>query len=323
MMNKYTRPGLAVLAIVAVFVTLEVVELPSHTHLWREIHNSGHAPLFGIMSLAVLALSWQFLRGRYTERLTHYAIAFALTVSIGAGTELVQLFGPRDADLYDLLLDMLGSAGFLGIYFTFDNCLSELHRRLRTMGKTLVRLASLTLLFAAVLSPLLWGITYLHRAQIFPLLCGFESVWETKLVDLENAQLSAVPSPPGWTTSGGEKVAMLKMKPAKYAGFGISEPFPDWRGYTDLRFEIYSELDSTIAVLLRVHDFWHNNQYNDRFNQLLEIKGGLNQFQIPLERIRTAPTERRLGLGQIAGLQLYVINPIRELTLYIDDLRLE
>ncbi len=116
---------------------------------------------------------------------------------------------------------------------------------------------------------------------------------------------------------------MLKMKSAKYAGFGISEPFPDWKGYTDLRFDIYSELDSTIAVLLRVHDSWHNNNYNDRFNQILEIKEGLNRFQIPLERIRTAPTERRLGLGRIAGLQLYVIYPTRELTFYIDDLRLE
>lgn len=322
-MNRQARSGLAVLAIIAVFAILEFVELPSHTHLWREIHNSGHAPLFGMMSLAILTLSWQFLRGRFSDRLTHYAIAFALTVSIGAGTELVQLFGPRDADLYDLLLDMLGSAGFLGIYLTFDNCLSDLHMRLRSIGKTVVRLVSLTLLFGAVLSPLLWGVTYLHRAQVFPLLCGFESVWETNLVDLDNAQLSAVPSPSGWTTSGGEMVAMLKIQPAKYAGFSLSEPFPDWRGYTDLRFEIYSELDSTIAALLRVHDSWHNNEYNDRFNQILEIKEGLNRFQIPLERIRTAPTKRRLGLGKIAGLQLYILNPTRELTLYVDDLRLE
>ncbi len=92
------------------------LELPGDTYLWREIINTGHTPLFGILSLLILGLCFLTIGKKISNQYIHYLIALIATTSIGIITEIIQIYGPGDADISDLIRDILGAVSFLGFY---------------------------------------------------------------------------------------------------------------------------------------------------------------------------------------------------------------
>jgi len=314
---------LSLIVIGAVFLVLEKVHLANNNHLWSTVQNAGHIPLFGILSLVMLALSKRLLGDRISRRYVHYLLAFWLTVTIAGCSELMQYFGPRDADFHDLLMDVLGAASFLGLYITSDRRMATTWRKIGKFGKTPVRLGSLLLLAAAFTQPALWGLAYHYRRQAFPQICSFESYWENKFLIAQNAELTIVSPPNSWAGGGDNRVGKLTLKPAAYPGLMVREPYPDWTGYDFLAFTVYSELDHSISLGLRIDDIHHNYLYEDRFTRKLTIEQGLNRFQIPLVEVRRAPAKREMDMANIAMILLFASRPRGQYVIYIDNFRLE
>ena len=133
----------AILIIFAAIYLLFDFHLPESTKFWRELQNLGHVPLFGMLSIALIILLEKIAERISRSRIFLYLAAFITTVFLGAATELIQYFTPRDADVSDWIFDIIGAALFLGFYLTFDPKAGHIWKRTGIFPKWLLRMACL------------------------------------------------------------------------------------------------------------------------------------------------------------------------------------
>jgi hypothetical protein len=308
-----------VLVILLMFLKLS---LPHHTFYYRELSNTGHTPLFGMITLLLMVMlrQWGWFQRQW------WGYKYLLTVSVASilaiGVELVQYFGPRDADFIDLLRGVAGAVSVMAVYWSYDQ---EAWRGFPTRGRSVRLLARFSgvLLFIGMFVPLaLWFGAYQQRAAVFPRICGFESYFETKFVKSRNASVRIVALPEGWEVAEGKRVAKISFRPAEYPGVSIWEPFPDWRGYKSFSFKIYSELPDTIGLVLRINDAAHDQSYYDRFNRSIRVAPGSNEYLFAVDEIRHAPRGREMDLTRMTGITLFAVRLPDTLTFFLDDIRL-
>jgi hypothetical protein len=297
------------------------LEIPGDTFLTREIQNAMHFPFFGILSLLVLGTLSLFF-GKIS-RLKLYFLAFSITLLVGILHEYSQIIGPRDADISDLLKDAVGGVTFLGLYMIFDKKMTGIRRKRDRSIKILI-IAVATLLILSVIAPIaLWGGAYLYRNNNFPTICDFESFWEAKFLITKGSVLKTVIAPYTKEISTENTVGKLTFLTRNYPGFIIEEPYPDWSDYESFEFIVFSELNYSVFICIRIEDSRHNKDYSDRFNKTLKVDPGLNDISIPLTEIQRAPLNRELDMMDIRAIHLFVPKPDKEIVLYFDDIRLK
>jgi VanZ family protein len=321
--KKHSKKTLMLLALVLVILLLQIIPLPSHTQLWREIQNAGHIPAFGFLALTLLGLSrWLFFEGA-SEGYWHYLVAFVCTVLIGAVMELAQLHAHREADLYDVGRDAIGAATFLGLHAALNHKTAASWKRKWPNARRAVLVASIVALVLAYSPLLLWIGAYIHRNQAFPQICTFETYWERKFLFAQDADLVIAEAPQGARNVTSHNVGRLTMRPADFPGLLIREPYPDWSDYRYLSFGVYSEMAKPITLVLRVNDIHHNDVHEDRFNYPFTVVPGMNQFRVSLEEIRKAPADREMDMARINTIVLFAAYPDETYTVSIDNIRLE
>ena len=298
---------------------------PDNTFLWKALFDAGHAVLSGYLALGFLqlALAWT---GRQAASARHYAAAFALTVASGALVEFVQFFLPRDADLGDLLRDVLGAGAFLLGVFAVQR--DSAGRLVRGKPARLGLIGTAALLLCIAFLPVgLLVVTYMQRDAAFPRLCDFESAWEERFFIVQQAKLTVTPPPPDWTRPrsrrGNERVGRVTFDTGTFPGFGLKELASDWRHHEALVFDVYSELEAPVELTLRIDDAQHNQLYADRFNRVLTLIPGAQEVRIPLADIRTAPRGRTMDMAHIRHLIVFAVEPPAPFTLHLDAFRLE
>ncbi|UCG61424.1 MAG: VanZ family protein [Candidatus Zixiibacteriota bacterium] len=311
--------GMMVIAVLAMTIAVLDYQLPLNTFLWREIQNTGHTPFFGVISLLLLGISLRTLDRRLKHRWHHYLLALGACIFLGAVTEFAQLIGPRDADFGDLIRDIAGAISFLGVFMYFDRGMKVSISFRQRMGVLALALAVLVISFVplALLSE-----TYVHRSRAFPVICDFDSRWSRRFLSTTDARVEIVRSPDVWL-SGRGKVGKLTLRSGDFPGMAIVEPYPDWREYTALRFDLYSPADTAIIIRIRIEDSHHNDEYTDRFNKIMAVLPGDSQISIPISDVRVAPAGRELDLGSVGPIHIFTVNLIRQHTLFIDNIRLE
>ena len=321
--GQYGLPGFLVLLLG--LLTLLWIPVPSHTFLWKAVNNFCHVPLFAGVAIVLVHLIRQLGEPRGWSAASHYAVALAGVVVLGAGSEGIQSFTPgRYPDVSDVLLDIVGGLCALGVGATADPRLSERWRRWQVAPrKHVVRIVSGGLVLAALSPVIIWAYATWHRDHQFPILCQFSSVWDMRFVQAIGSDLSIVSPPSGWTRSSGETVGRIVFHPTNYPGIRINEPSPDWRGYERFSLEIYSEWPTPQPLHIRIDDAHHNQEQTDRFTRRVIIAPGLNQIQIPLEDIRQAPVGREMDLSSIASVIIFAVTPAEAVVLYLDHIRLE
>ncbi|MDQ2639207.1 MAG: hypothetical protein M3Y79_01305 [Pseudomonadota bacterium] len=194
-----------------------------------------------------------------------YAIAATVLVLFGAVTELLQQFTGRDASLRDFVSNMSGVV--LGI------ALHARPRHPRLLSATAVVIATLCLL------PLLWtALAYVHRSQQAPV------IWRAG--SLLSGRFSH------WQRGG-------------YPGLAIDEPLRDWSGYRELQVALANPHRTDVQVTVRAHDWNHNQQFTDRYNQTFTVPAGDALLRIPIERIATAPAGRTMDLSSMSSVMVF------------------
>ncbi|HVJ71012.1 MAG TPA: hypothetical protein VM531_05805, partial [Sphingomicrobium sp.] len=118
-------------------------------------------------------------------------------------------------------------------------------------------------------------------------------------------------------------LASLSLQPGRYPGFALDEPYPDWRPYRRLAFTVVREDDSALELTLRIHDRWHNGEFDDRFNRVIRITPGTQLISIPLEEIEHGPRHRRLDLSQLRGVALFAYKLTQPEGVYLGPVHLE
>jgi hypothetical protein len=315
--------GLIAGAILIIAVVL-FGHLPGETLLWRELQNTGHIPLFGLLAIALLFIQRESTLYSDGRPLAGYLIAAGLSLVIGITVEFGQrLTKHHEPSIADAAYDLAGILIALGICAGLDPRMAPVWSRMRPgLRGAMIILAGGV--FLACLFPVLdLANAYRERAAAMPVIMDFTAGWVRPFLQLRHASLSTdVPADVPQDVPDG-RFATLRLKPGKYPGVSIVEPYSDWTGHASLAFEVYSPEPSPVNLVLRVHDRIHNQSHSDRFTRRLVIKPGENRFHIPLAVIETAPAGRHMDMSRIAGLILYVTDISRPLTLYLGTWRLE
>ncbi len=312
---------IAIISLALVF--LEKFKMPLDTFFWRSVFDFGHMPLFGIISIALLGLSQTLTSRRFSNPLIFYALAFLFTGMIGFLTEVIQYFTPRDADIWDIVNDVIGAICFLGFYLTIDRRVSVTNMALSNGLKYFVRLF-VFLLGLAMITPTvrLVGV-YTNRDISFPNICTFESPWEHNFAFAGNGLINIVPAPFNTEKSEINHAGQMLLNKFGHSSFLIEEPYPDWTGYDKFRFIIFSKQSENINLGFRINDRLHDNSYYDRFNKTITIVPGLNKIVFPITEIKKAPVSRLMDMRDIRSIILFTEHSMDSLDIYLDDFRLE
>lgn len=320
-MSRSFRITLLIVALVTLAGVVVLLQMPENTRFWQETFTAGHAIIFGLTAIAILHLSNAIWGARIRPRLVHYALAGIGAILIGIATEIIQSYVGRDAELADVYRDALGAFAFLCVAMTFDN---RLRWDFRTghFARWAVRLAA-PLLIVLVFGPAIkWGVSYAYRDMQMPVVGSFNSKVMRQFMRTAGCKLEVTQPPEQWYGMK-ERVGQLTFYPGTYPGILFRELSPNWSAYDSLIFEIYSELEDTVSVELRVNDRHHNEKYSDRFNQVLKIRPGINHVGIPLEKVREAPASRSMDMTDMGTIVLFAYKTTDTFSLYLSDLRLE
>ena len=306
-------------------LSLLFIPLPSHTFLWKAVNNFAHLPLFGVVALLLLVISRKVFKEFGWSPGQHYGMVFIGVLTLALLTEGLQTFSvTRQFEISDIVRDLVGAMCGFGLLLTYEKHLPGAWAKWsHSPYNTLIRVVVLIVILAALIPTIEWVYVYWDRASRFPSLLEFSSDWEMKFVQPSNSELQVMRPPEGWEKPVGDKVGHILFYTTTYPGFRIEEPYPDWRDYSSLRFDIFSELPMSQSISIRIDDAHHNRTYEDRFNRRITIFPGPNHIQIPIDDIRFAPKDREMDLSAIRRILLFTVSPPKEFTLFVDSIRLE
>jgi len=275
-----------------------------------------HTALFGIFSF--LALRYLRTSGSSSRAPgSTYLLVAGLCGAIGIATEFAQSLTGRGFSDLDLVRDAAGVILGTGLYALIDQ--TKTGARLVSgagLRRTLIGLLCCVLL--AALYPLAsLSRHYILRNNDFPVIMDPYAQWATTFVGTNKASLTLAPK----NCSTG--LAGLSLQPTAYPGISLLEPYPDWRGYRYLTFTLESRQPETLSMTLRINDTAHNDEYDDRYNQVLTIPPGSHTHRIPLEEVINGPRNRKLDIGDICGLQLFSPDLTRPQQVCVSAMKLE
>ncbi len=309
-------------AILLLFVTFW--QLPGHTLLWRELQNTGHTLLFGVLALLALCSYVTAVPAGRNRPARGYLAAAAISLLSGGAVEIVQLVSGGDADAVDVLRDLAGILIALAICAGFDPHLAQpgqaLHSSALRTG-LLALAAGLCITSAYPLASLAWA--YHQREQTFPVIVDLSARWAQPFIQLSHARSDPVVDPSVCAAADAGQRTRLHLEPVVYAGYSVTEPHPDWRGYDYLVLDIFSMQSATFEMTLRIHDAGHNQEHADRFNRVLTLSPGANRIHVRLTEVENAPAGRHMDMAHIAGVMLFIAHARDPLAFCTDPLHLE
>jgi hypothetical protein len=121
----------------------------------------------------------------------------------------------------------------------------------------------------------------------------------------------------------GKFALKLDLFPSEYPGLQTQLSRKDWRPYKSLSLDIYNPQFETVNLTIRIDDRADDPDYGDRFNHGLELNPGVNKTAIPLEKLITSGTGRKLDLSTIHKLLFFLVDPKEKRELFFDYIRLE
>ncbi|MDO8835113.1 MAG: VanZ family protein [Vicinamibacterales bacterium] len=308
------------LFLAGLFTYLFVGQEPEKTRFWDTFFNTGHAPLFGLAALVIRSLlaSEAHLAGVWRTS----AVAFGVALAAGAATELIQVFLPsRDASLIDLARDAAGAGAFLMLWSLYLAWRRPGTAPTTAAGRAGIAAVAVLALLAAGGHLLFTTAAYAGRNRAFPLLFPADGAWwQEPFVSTRGASLSPAPA---FSGHGDGPWVRLDLRPGRYSGLELVEPFPDWRNRTRLVFAIVSEMKAPLNLELRVHDRDHNRRFADRFNRTLTIVPGENRIIVNLDDVRQSPGRRQMDLARIRSVMLFVTRLAGPARVYVGPMRLE
>jgi hypothetical protein len=318
-------------AILLLFLVLALVEPPDRTLFWDTVFDASHALLFGLVVLLVRSLldrprapaaADEAPAGRRLDGARRLS-ALGITVVLAGASELLQLLQPgRQASMADFLRDVVGAVAFLLLH-----CAMAGRARGEDGGawRPRVRAAGIAIaLILAVLVPVASVVgVYVARTLAFPTLYRLDGAWrERPFVHARQAHQVTRPGAAG-RGPGAQASTCFDLQPAKYAGVTLDEPYPDWSGFERLVFTISNPSSAPLEITIRVHDHWHDQRYEDRFNRLFPVAPGTHRIEIPLEAITHAPRTRDLDLTRVRGIALFAYDLKQPARVCLGTFRLE
>ncbi|MEM7280736.1 MAG: hypothetical protein AAF438_03820, partial [Pseudomonadota bacterium] len=234
----------------------------------------------------------------------------------GLSEFLQQFLANRAATLQDLLIDFVGiGAGTL--------LALAIAGKFTPFLRVLLGLTGVCLVTAAFYKPFSWAAAYDVRNKNVPALVNFESKWEANFFFTNDASIERTSPPPAWTQKSADGiVGSITYRKGRWPVFKFQEIYPDWRGYSHIKFEMYNAESERIRMTFRVDDVHHNYSQEDRLNHRFWLMPGHNAVSIPLTTIKEAPVGRDMDMSAIKDIMWFASKVEKPLRVYLGDVRL-
>ena len=308
--------AIASLAIIVVFAAL-----PHSTQFMNVLHKTGHPLAFAAIALLVLLI----LRERRTFAAAPpwriYLTALGITVLTGAATEIAQQFTHRDSSVIDVLRDTVGAIACLALTAAWSDARAISAPLWLSRGLIALGLIATVIAFA----PLAWCITaYVQRERVFPVIAQLDSPLDMYFISENAGNVRRTDLPDRWARTIGEQALHVDIGAGQYPGMRVTEPHPHWRGFKTLAVDIANPGMAELAIVIRVHDRKHNNQFSDRFNRTFRISAGTRTtVLVPLQELEHGAKNRLLDLDAIAGLGIFSPRPVRDGDFFVSRIWLQ
>lgn len=307
-------------AIVLFLLITHLLPAPGNNHLINVVQNFGHTPVYGILSLLFFHMMGRFTFIKNRSVGYHYIASGVVATATGMVMELLQIPLERDASVLDIINDCIGIFAFLGLHAAVDPLLRIARKKLFQYG---VLCLSALLLLVSLYPVIIATGAYLGRNSRFPILHKFESRGETSFLDFRHVSTEIRIPSEDWPQNASNALRVVFHSGTQYPGISLSECFSDWQKYSSLCFSVFLPESTGATLSLRIHDSDHNNEYTDRYNTKLAIKGGLNEISIPLSDVARAPKGRKMDMAHIRTITLFCTSLSEDLVVWFDDFRLE
>jgi hypothetical protein len=96
----------------------------------------------------------------------------------------------------------------------------------------------------------------------------------------------------------------------------------NWSGFKYFCIVIYNPEVIQEQISLRINDKKDYPDYEDRYNQRINLKPGQNSICIPLNKMATSATNRKIKLQNIYRVLIFKANPEKKIVLHVDYMRL-
>ena len=280
------------------------------------LKDSGHTAVFFVATLLLAKiLSTSLFSDRLGQGLVIPSTFFGAIIT-GILIELIQPWLGRHGTFLDVWYNLLGCTAGILVFAA--------RHRIRTRKKQFLSIVGACILLSiSSILPLYFYQVVALRNEAFPIMFNAESNWQNELARANHgAYINIVDAPTNWTDND-TKVIRLDMSHGQYPGIEFHQLPKNWNQYQVLRMDVFSKLKDNTNLVIRIDDAEHNQAHDDRFNRRLIVQPGLNQFDIQLSDVKKGPRERLLALNAISSLILFSTEAKADLTVYLDNIRLE
>jgi|GEM_PF-1201042 len=309
-----------VFAIAALVAVVRFLPAPERTNFWDVLYDTGHIPVFGLVTVFLLFGSAILSGKRYLRR--QYLVSSLVALAIGIAIEIWQQFlKDRSAEVLDVVNDVIGIVGCAMLFAIFDYRIQSPRRGL--MKPVCLWLGAIVLFVFGCVPLYRITLLYVERRAALPTLLAFRDSWNRKFFYLAGSDLEITAPPGEWPQSRAtDEVGKLTLKPGSYSGIVGHEPFPDWTSYQTLELDVLYQDDVERQFVVRVHDREHNNDVKDRFRKSMLMQPGFQTIRIPLADVENGSPLRKIDLKHISGFSLYTPGLKQSKTLYLGNVRL-
>lgn len=294
------RRAFIAFAIAGLLALFLMVEVSADTAWLATALNASHGLIFAVVAVLLLALRRQ--RAGWLP----YLAAIVGAIALGVLIEFLQSYQGRPPSLHDVLTDFAGAAAGLALW--------GLVRRRRRSSSKAIDLGVTSLLIAVALAgvafivwpPLQAARAYAHRAAVFPDIARFQAPADLYFIETEGVGAKLVPLASPWRRDPYDRALRITYDNEHAPAVQVTEPSPDWRGYTAVVVDITNPATHALQVTFRIHDANHDWTHEDRFNKPLSIPPQTRAVvRVPLSAIEAAPERRAMDLSRIANVMLF------------------
>jgi len=294
---------------------------PQSNRFLAELYHLRHVLFFGIGGLIVLELTALVGRRWIRKRSLYYLVAGCSVVVMSLGLEFFYP-GASGFDADRFCRNVFGSLAFLTLSGALDRPLRREHDWLRGRPRRVVGWGSVLIIVVVMESLVPIALSYAGRSGAYPRVVDMTDAWQQRFIEPRDALLFVGMPPQQWESRNNRTTAMILFERAPGSGVMIQEPYLDWTGYNTLQVQIFSLLDETRQVVLRVEDKRAEHPLGDRTDLPLDVAPGYNLYEIPLERIRNGPRGRKLRLNKIRRVGIFSTGSDEPFMLFFSDFRL-
>lgn len=292
----YINKLIFLLFIIVAAVLLFFLNTQPYSHrIFVQLWNLGHTALFFFGTLAFLII-------RHREGVSsNLALIVWVAVVLALLTEALQEFTPtRLFSLIDMLNDVIGTILAITVY--------QFITKKIFISKLIIISAICIITLGSVTSNLfLFIYDEWQMHQEFPTIANFECPQELSRWsgDIALNVTYAV---------DGHYSLRVNLSNDKYSGATLRHLPNNWQNFDKLMFSLWVE--QTTMLTLRIHDKYHvalnnpqRNQYQDRFNQAINLQQGWNHLSISIQQIKSGPAKRSLDVSKIKSVGIFSTEP--------------